>query len=142
MLKIILTALVLLTVGCTAHQQQPIRYTDDGYAVVGSSKLIEVQAEHAIPFKRDNLWYDLWYLRIVNNDRNNGWCANIEWRALDYSLNVPNQWFYVPAYSYINIGSATQQSWEVGNINIIMPDAGFAVRRVNLKKPIRNQCND
>ncbi len=143
MTKHILTVLVLLSlVGCATHQQKPIRYTDDGYAIPGSAKKVEVQAEHATPFKKDGTWYDIWYLRIANYDKNRDWCADIEWRTLDYSINVPNQWFHVPAYNYINIGSAVQRSWDIGNMSITMPDAGFAVYRVNLKKPINGKCND
>lgn len=142
MLKHILTVIAIISVVGCASTPGPVRYTNDGYAVAGSTKLVEVQAEQALPSEDQNALVDVWYIRVVNNDDNKDWCVGVEWRTLDYTINVPNQWFYVPARSYSNIGSTIQRTWDVGNVNITMPDAGFAVYKVLLRKPINGQCNE
>ncbi len=142
MLKYFLISLTMLSVSGCATAPEPIRYTNDGYAIVGEEENVQIQADHAQPFKQGEAWIDMWYIRIVNNDDAMDWCVGIEWRTLDYTINVPNRWFYVSSYRYLNIGSSTQRTWEVGDMNIAMPDAGFAVYRVLLKKPINRQCNE
>ncbi len=142
MLKYLVIALVILSITGCATSPGTMQYTDDGYAVLGEKKNVEIQAEHALPFKRNEAWVDIWYLRIVNNSRRKDWCVGVEWRTLDYTISVPNRWFFVPSHSYANIGSATQRTWDVGNVDIAMPDAGFAVYKVLLKKPNDGYCDE
>ncbi len=123
-------------VGCSSA---PIH--EDGYVTVGKNKNISVQARHTSPFqKTPGVWVDVWYLRIVNGDKRKNWCVAIEWRALDYAINVPNTWFYVPALSYVNIGSTVQQTWDFGNGPMTFDHSGFAVYKVLVRKASGGEC--
>lgn len=137
MIKYIFLVLVILaTIGCSTTTVK------DGYVTAGQNKKIQVQAQHASAFQKyTGVWVDVWWLRIANNDQGKDWCVAIEWRALDYTINVPNVWFYVTASSRLRIGSAVQKTWEFGRSALTFDDAGFAVYKVLLRKPNGDSCN-
>jgi len=142
MFKHILTTVAILSiVGCSARPIKDVQYTDEGYVVAARTKQVEVQAQHTYPFQQSrDVWVDVWYLRLVNNDKDRAWCAGIDWRQMDYTINVPNVWFYLPANSYSDIGSAVQQTWRLNESTLTFSDAAFEVYRLNLMKPKNGQC--
>lgn len=142
MIKNILTIVAILSViGCSHRPIRYVQYTDDEYVIAARTNKVEVQARRTTPFNETrNVWVDVWYIRLVNNHKDQDWCAGIEWRSMDYSINVPNAWFYVPAQHKMNIGAAVQRTWELGNDTITINDAAFMVFRLNLRKPNGGEC--
>ncbi len=127
---------MLTLVGCSSA---PV--LNDGYAIAGKNKKVSIQARHTSPFQKyTGVWVDVWHIRIVNNDRSKDWCVGVEWRALDYTINVANNWFYVPAESRVDIGSVVQRTWDFGGGPMTFDTAGFAVYKVLLRKPNNGQC--
>lgn len=136
---ILLTALAVI--GCSARPIRTVQYTDDGYIVAARTKSVEVQAQRTESIHAEtDAWVDVWNIRLVNKHRKQDWCASIEWRHLDYMIQVPNVWFYLPAHSYSDIGRAVQQMWKLDKTTLTFTDAAFAVYRLNLKKPNEGQC--
>lgn len=136
--------LILLTVfavmGCSSRPIKTIQYDGD-YIIAARTKQVEVQAEHTYPFQKDkDVWVDVWLIRLVNNHKDKDWCASIDWRSMDYSIKVPNVWFYIPAYSTMNIGSVVQKTWELSIGTVTIDDSTFAVHRLNLLKPQDGRC--
>ena len=142
MLKHILTFLAIVSiVGCSARPIREVQHVGDGYILAARTKSVEVHAQRMDPFqaKRD-LWIDVWNLRLVNNDKKKDWCASVEWRHMDYDIQVPNVWFYLPSYSYTDIGHAVQSSWKYDDMQFTLDDAAFSVFRLNFLKPKNGQC--
>ena len=142
MIKNIIIVLSLFAViGCSHRPIKTMQYTDDGYVIAARTKQVEVQAKHTAPI-RDNagILSDLWFIRIANNHKGKDWCVGIEWRSMDYSINVPNGWFYLPAGHKLNIGAVIQETWELGSNTFTFDDAAFEVFRLNLIKPTNGRC--
>jgi hypothetical protein len=142
MLKHILTSVAIISIiGCSARPIRTVEYTSDNYVIGARTKNVEVHAKHTFPFeKQKDVWVDVWTLRLVNNDKDRAWCAGIDWRHMDYTINVPSIWFYLPANSYSDIGSAVQQSWTLTEAVMTFDDAAFSVYKLHLMKPLNGQC--
>jgi len=136
-MKYVITLFLLIElIGCSAPQ---IR--DDGYIIISEGKNVEVQALHAQPFKySETAPIDIWHIRVANTSSRNDWCVGIEWQTLDFIMNVPNHWFFVPAMETLDIGTAVQQTWQFDGSAMTFDDAGFMVYRLLLNKPENNRC--
>lgn len=142
MIKNILIAVAILSIiGCSARPIRTVQYTDDTYIIAARTKKVEVQAQKQSPLHiKEDLWVDSWNLRLVNNDTKKSWCASIDWRQMDYTIQVPNVWFYLPPNSYTDIGLAVQKTWQLSESTLTFNDAAFTVYRLKLLKPSKGQC--
>ena len=140
--NILIIIAMISIVGCSSHPViRDVQYTDDDYVIAARTKEVEVQAQRTYPFNQErNAWVDVWYIRLSNNHTDTNWCASIEWRSMDYNINVPNAWFYLPAGEKLNIGSVVQKTWELERDVITIDDAAFKVFRLNLLEPTDGRC--
>lgn len=139
--RIALSLAIVSVIGCSAGPIKKAVYTEDGYVIAARTKQVEVQALRANPFRTtDGAWLDTWHIRLANNDKQNAWCASIEWRNMDYNIYVANVWYHLPPYSEMNVGTAIQEVWNFTGTHITIDDAAFSVYRLNILKPNDGKC--